>query len=111
MSTGLASTTVGLWILFPLVAIVGVMETANNSQNVPRGTFERISDLAEQLLSALKELNPETGILPSYGNPFPKGWDIDEARPWDDTTIANLAHDLAGVRLRDGWDEPEEGEE
>ena len=80
------------------------METATNTQNVPRGTFERISDLAEQLLSALTELNPETGILPTYGNPFPKGW-TDTPRPWSDTTIACLAHECAGVILRDGWAE------
>lgn len=83
------------------------MTTAKSTQNVSRETFERISEAAEELRSALKALNPETGQLPTYSNPHPRGWESswDRARPWDDTTISNAVHYALALILDHGWEE------
>ena len=79
----------------------------NSEQNVSRETFERISKAAEELHNALKALNPETGQLPSYSNPYPRGWESswDRARPWDDTTISNAVHYTYSLILDYGWEQ------
>jgi hypothetical protein len=79
----------------------------NSEQNVSRETFERISEAAEELRNALKALNPETGQLPSYSNPDPRGWESswDVARPWDDTTISNAIHYASSLVLDYGWEQ------
>jgi hypothetical protein len=83
------------------------MTTAKSTQNVSRETFERISEAAEELRKALKALNPETGQLPSYSNPHPRGWTSswDVARPWDDTTISNAVHYAFALILDEGWED------
>jgi hypothetical protein len=83
------------------------MTTAKSTQNVSRETFERISKAAEELRSALKALNPETGQLPTYSNPHPRGWESswDRARPWDDTTIGNAVHYASALILDYGWED------
>jgi hypothetical protein len=79
----------------------------NSEQNVSRETFERISEAAEELRKALKALNPEAGLLPSYSNPNPRGWESswDMARPWDDTTISNAVHYASSLVLDYGWEQ------